>query len=118
MIFVMQMYIFSTRNNLWKFMIIVVMLHLKSKNYLFKKFWLQEYAVMYIVCCLFFFAGVITASSSSKFSNELVIASSWRAQNDWKGIQFNIRWVNLVLLKKKTCCITLLQMKIFIALDT
>ena len=32
MIYVMQMYILSTRNNLWKFMIIVVMSHLKSKN--------------------------------------------------------------------------------------
>lgn len=32
MIYVMQMYIFSTRNNLWTFMIIVVMSHVKSKN--------------------------------------------------------------------------------------
>ena len=72
----MQMYIFSTRNNLWKFMIFVVMSHLKSKNSLFKTFCIQEYSVMYIVCCLFFSVGVITASSSSKFSNELVIASS------------------------------------------
>ena len=32
MICVMQMYIFSKRNNLWTFMIIVVMSHLKSKH--------------------------------------------------------------------------------------